>query len=152
MISYPKTGLSKIQLPIGFVEIENNNPFHLVFFDQSTMKLYLESGELSARFRDDYELLVITYGNQRRLGTPPKSEVHVDWSTTGMKKVSRLLCETVKHILQFSNLQDGHDAFIFTPMKIYTGRTQEFSSGIVKPLGHPGLGRFWYLLGVIEKT
>jgi hypothetical protein len=145
--------MSNIQLPSGFVEVAHKNPFYLVYLDGSVSRLCTESGELLVHSHGVCELIVITYGKQRRAIAQSKSENHIEWcSDIGQNGASNLLSAAINHLLQMGNLEDGHDAFIFTPRAFNQGGIQEFGKGLVCPLCHPGPGKFWYLLGVIEKV
>ena len=152
MSAYPETRLSKIQLPSGFMEVDHRNPFYLVYLDWSVSKSYFRE-KLLVRSHHDSELLIITYGNHRRAIVHPRSEEHIEsCQSPDSSEAPNLMDAAIKHLLQAEHLQDGHDAFIFAPRDIKSGILQEFSKGLVTPLGHPGHGRYWYLLGVIEKS
>jgi hypothetical protein len=142
--------MSNIQLPSGFVRVECKDPFCSAYFDWSAIKPFFENGKLKACFAKGYELLVITYGNYRRTGSIVRSEDLVENDRESTE--SDLLQGAMNFLLNGPHFRDGHDAFVYAPILLATGKMQEFSRGLVQPVAHPGKGKIWQLLGVVEKS
>ncbi len=119
-----------------------------MYFDPFAIDLAPEGHATWGRFVGEYEFLVITFSNLRRPEGEVKSENVVE--PNGNHAETGVLQSAVSFLLTDRHLPDGFDAFIYTPKRIAQGVVQEFGKGLVRPVGHPGTGKVWRLLGVLE--
>ncbi len=149
---------SKIELPSRFVEIERTTVGREMFpgymyFDASLLNLYFQSAKLHVGFRGYQQLFVVTYAEPNRLGIPAKSEEIYDWGSRTSHRAATpesLFYWVIEKLSRPDGLQTGYVAFIYEPRISKDAPAESINRCFVTPIGFPGAGHYWKLVGVVE--